>query len=93
MGKHERDDAPTQSVKLRRVLEQLQEFGANRDEAGRGVFAVVAGGRRPRPTNGVPVGPRFQACVPAMTQDSRERGDVLVFSPAWGFDSHACGVL
>ena len=98
MSKRERDDADPlradAAAKLRRVLERLEEHGANRtDEPGRGVFAPAPSGRRHRPAKCVPVGPRHQAELPRMDFGSEERGDRLLYSPAWGHDSHACGVL
>ena len=96
MPKRELRDASATdtATKLRRVLEKLEEHGANRSgEAGLGVFAAAPAGRRHRVVKAVPVGPRHQAELPRMDLSSTERGDVLLFSPAWGHDSHACDIL
>jgi len=68
-----------------RVLQQLSEFKPKHDaDVGRGVFGEMEAHRRRRGSFGVvPIGPRFQAVLPAFGSGdpSADRGDQLLYRP------------
>ena len=77
----------------KRALAQLKEFnrGSNEEDLGRGVFAVVTSKKRicssmtrtdsnySANTARINIGDAFQAVIPELTCDSKDRGDVCIF--------------